>query len=654
MSNNIRIEELLWEDPFSIIRAHSGSDNIYLGGDPTYRPNFGDNWAPNLTKLASNPEYEGQEALSYFRGIFHTDPWVYNNPWRYPGLSSGTGRVDAGEANIWPIKLDAEKNHKDYIPYVNFSYNSVVTMQNLGYGFDHDRWYDEYRLNYEYEAYTTPYTGLGTVVCETDTNTTWEWSVTFQNASRHLGVGKGSYLQQDEDYTITIWIFGLDENGNLVYNQTNSSGIKRAMGTGTENYDQAQTKLDSDDFINRTYTLHPPGNPTSIPSNGEAYYLLANVPTTMDVQTITGTATFNGNSKIRYLSMRIDLDESFHKLYIADLKLKPLNIRFIDNALGLDSPRVFRHPTTPGSPIGHRNANVHEYTRITFGSKPASSTDDSIPQRLIDQGLVGFRYGPNFGATGTGASLSNWNAVGGTEVHYPTGWQSNEDGVPVDGNGSKPSKNLYHNWLLWYDGTNSSSTGPTNGIPPLPEDFADIKGTKHCIGYKRDEEPQSLNSQNYLYAEGSHFDGARRFALRLPAINFTATTSGETLSFYYYAYGAEIGALKVYATTQENNLFIENDSVPGGAPGSYKATRMNTLQFPYLPIQFAAAAAISGLTSSSTHGSGGMNWYRCEVDLSELRGTTQYLVLLYELTSVNGYTSDFAISNIMVTGHKPA
>ena len=114
MPTDIKIHKRYWDQPYSLARAHSGSNDPNVGGNVTF--GFGANaWAPPM--------------VAYFSDVYHTA---------------------GGNSNIYT-------DHGRQI------------IQNLSPG----------------ELYTTPYDGLGAVVCEATPGSTWDWSINVRNMSEN-------------------------------------------------------------------------------------------------------------------------------------------------------------------------------------------------------------------------------------------------------------------------------------------------------------------------------------------------------------------------------------------------------------------------------------------------------------------------------------
>jgi len=458
------------------------------------------------------------------------------------------------------------------------------------------------------EVYTTPFEGLGAIVCETDTDTTWEFSVGVRNVTGD---------PQNDGGTVEMFMFGLDSTGARV-------GGAIPLASGSE------------------------GGPSSIPSNAAQYRTQITLGTTSTPRELKGTATLNNNSSIRYVSLRLDVNAEMH-VEFSDLKLQPLDLRRSQNPLIWNSPRYFQPKpmgfvkqnlrwgigSTEDTDVG--NGDPIEYLRIDFNALTEEPED--IIFYLEDQiGLKGFRYGPDYG--GDDFTDTN-NHTGGTEIEFP----SNYTGTDTQ----------YVPWTLHRGASPSSLTGPDSGIPTLPQ-FADEPMRRH-YGYKRGEEPQDnlLYEPNYLYTETSSPNFGKRFVLQLPKINFNATTRQETLSFYYYANGSGIGNLSFHHQTEPNSFYLPGDGTPhasvGNVSGEGVAAPLTSVNYfnddeshPDYPLAYEDETSVNGRLHDGT----GLPWYRVEVDISELRGRNTHIIILYDDST--SYYGDVAISNILISG----
>lgn len=455
------------------------------------------------------------------------------------------------------------------------------------------------------ETTTSPHTGTSAIICETAPDTIWEFSVKVKNTTGGVPVAG----------TVDLSIHGLNETGGIVNGLT-------AVASGSQ-----------------------VSGPASIPNQNTNYFSRANIPATSEIIQLTGFAQFNGDEDIRYLSMRIDVNDPMQVRFF-DLELQPYYLNRPQNPLLWNSPRLFSGTPAEGlinaysnlrwGIASNENNNIgngtpHEYLRITLnhGLDDASGeTADSIES----SGLKGWRYGPNHG----GSALSNYLGTGGTAVPFPgTGiYDSSFSGG-------------YNYWLLHKGNTPSSATGPINGIPCQPQQ-PEFPGTQH-FGYKRSTEPAgNILDHNYLYVECSNSQNSKRFALQLPKINFNSTTRLETLTFYFHSNGNDMGKLRIFHAVNSNDFFLPEDGTPHPSVGTYELTQLTSINI------FAGldATHTNDYTTvdqiNSRHASTAQQWHRAEVDLSSLRGLNTHIILLFD--GASGYRSDFAISNILVSG----
>jgi hypothetical protein len=545
MSNNIKIHKRQWDQPYSLVRAHVGSNDPFIGGNANF--SFGANaWSPPITY---------NEQATYFTAI--------------------TGGVDSAihfDVNS-PIELPEP--------------NAIVIETIL-----------------PTEVFTTPYTGLDSIICEAVPGSTWEWSV---YAKSHEVAGF--------DTTIDMHIFGLDEAG-----QMTSVPSGKAYG-------------------------HYDGTVLTIPSDKTNYFSRQFLPDNDTQVLLTGTATLADDlGPIRYLSMRIDINSECHYVSLHSMKLKPLNNKRSTNPLIWNSPKIFKPRenlswsiASTDDTLAGGNGAPHEYLRVSFASPDqdiANPIEAGIAQYLQVLDLRGWRYGPVY----DGAALSAEHGTGGTAYTFPSTFYEFPAG--------------YQYWLLNNGSTPSANTGPINAPPPLP--IYPTQPDQQHFGFKRSNEPYGeAIDHNYLYCEGSDGQAGKRFALRLPKINFNQTSREEVLSFYFHAMGTGTGVLRFFHATEGGAFYLPGDGIPHttvtNALGAGIADELTSVRY-FDPNgahinDYITSTNITG-NKHSLHTN---NWYRAEVDLSALRNLDTHVIILYD--QAIGTESDFAITNILVSGN---
>jgi hypothetical protein len=539
MPTNIRINKRHWDQPYSLVRAHSGSQDENLGGNAGFNFSYKGSWAPEIT---------------------------LNEQLRQPFAEVYEAGNDAA--------LNAMTNAS--ISDNGLLYPNILSFQNTDVG----------------EAYTYPYDGFGSIICEAAPNTAWEFSVKVKNMSFN-----GQFDSVD------LYIFGLDESGGILTPSSEASGSE--------------------------------GGPSSIPTHAGYYRTQMTLPISSEEVQLKGIAQFDDNDDIRYLSMRIDVNGNMNYVLFYDLKLQPLNLKRSEQPLIWNSPRIFKprenltwgEGSTEETAIG--NGTPHEYLRVSF-----AGPDDELVDRLADLGLRGWRYGPEY----NGSTLSTYDGTGGTNIDFPSAFYN--------------SAFSYNYWLLGSGTTPSGDTGPSNGIPPLPI-YPEAPGRQH-FGFKRSHEPHGeVYDHNYLYCEGSDSQAGKRFALRLPKINFNQTTREETLSFYFHSKGSQIGQLRIWHAMNGTSFYLPGDgSVHGtvtNSPGEGVAAQLTSIKYFDQNGSHINEYINSSDITGQQHSNQSDDWYRLEVDISELRGLNTHIIILYDQAS--DWLSDFAITNILVSGN---
>jgi hypothetical protein len=347
------------------------------------------------------------------------------------------------------------------------------------------------------------------------------------------------------------------------------------------------------------------------------------------------------------------------------MTLKPLNNRRSANPLIWNSPKIFKPRENLSWSIASTNPDIedgngtpYEYLRISFAAPDiiTAGTDSAynIVEYLTLIGLNGWRYGPVY----DGADLDGEN-FGGTELPYP---------ATASGSTWAAPGTSYRMWLLNKGSTPTSGTGPVNAPPPLAMPLEYQPDQQH-FGFKRSNEPygEKIN-HNYLYCEGSNMRSGERFALSLPKIHFDQTNREEVLSFYFHAMGSDIGKLEFFHAEETSGLYLDWEIDAAGSTGMVHSTMTATLGVGIaqeldatLNYFDADGTHINSYTSAQidgpTHTLETDNWYRAELDLSELRDMDTHIIILYtqpDKTTTNyDYVglSDFAITNILVSGN---
>lgn len=470
------------------------------------------------------------------------------------------------------------------------------------------------------EVYTEPYTGFGSIICEATPRSMWEFAITAKNVTGDPTIPGG---------TVTLWIFALDETGVSVGPYGAASGSE--------------------------------GGPAAIPTDKGAYYITQTLPATAETFKLRGIGQFVNNARVRYISIRIDVDDPMAVRFI-DLYLQPRNLKRSDQPLIWNSPRLYKFPLNLTWGSGSQEQNdigngvPHEYLRLSFGDHP---DDTPLTTYLEDKGLRGWRYGSD-------------GATGGTTFPFPAGPTStgnyNSSDINYDG-GSGPT---YGHWNLRSGLTpsaeNNPSTGPANGPMTLP-DF-EFYGSyyRHHFGWKRSLEPPGYTAanhlaskyHNYLYVETSSGRKERNI-LRLPRINFKQTHREETLSFYLHSFGANMGQLTFYYQTNASAFFLPDDGTPPSTvtnvPGLGVAAQITSSIFQYSPYGIQGWTGPLDYINATYNDWGTLNqqsiydsWHRVEVDLTRLRGLDVYILIMY--AGASGWKGDIAISNLRVAGIK--
>lgn len=562
MPENIKQGARFWGEEYSVERAHSGSQDTAIGGNVNNHTYDEGHWATRLKNQAFPTD-----TLAYFRAV--------------TGIGGSTGEIAVESA---------------------FFGGDYMRISNIGPG----------------EVFTTPFEGIGSIICEATPGSTWEWSIEIGN------------MFSSNNVTVDMHIFGLDAQGNRLLEGTNvASGSEQTSGI--------------------------PLPPTEIPSDRTEYVCRRVVPPyTGTLTKLHGFATLadlgTAYNPIRYLSMRIDVNDEVTGLEFTNFYLNPLNQRRGDRPLIWNSPRLFKprenftwlESSENESETG-ANGEIHEYLRLTL-DYPATQ----LPQVLDDANVAGYRYGPLHGSSN---NLTNSDSAGGTQnAPFPSSWTHYGDFDPAVG--IAPG---YRHWLLHFGSTQSTNVGPYGGIPPLPRN-PDDPGRRH-YGWKRSSEPIGIDTGelfSYFYTEGSSNAYQNRHALRMPKINFNQTNHSETLSFYFHASSYQHGTLKIYHQERNQTLFIPGDfnmpSYVSDYPGDGQALPLENIKI------FNDAGSYENDYIEVTEIDGNAHfpsavdtpWYRAEVDLSEIRGLNTHIIFLY--SGASGYRSDFAIANILITG----
>lgn len=474
------------------------------------------------------------------------------------------------------------------------------------------------------EVITTPFEGFGSIICEATPGSTWEWGIDIVNN------------EGPSDVTVDMHIFGLDAQGNRCAPATAvASGSEDAALPAPSDIPDGSTEY----FCRRTVPLYT-GESTRVKLRGFA--TLADFP--------YFPASEPNVHPVRYLSVRIDVNDQADGLEFYNFYLNPLNQRRGDRPLIWNSPRLFKprenftwlESSENESETG-ANGEIHEYLRLSL-DHPATQ----LPQVLDDANVAGYRYGPNHGSPN---SLSSNNDSGGTQnAPFPSSWTVNGAFDPAVG--IAPG---YRHWLLHFGSTHSTNIGPYGGIPPLPRN-PDDPGRRH-YGWKRSSEPIGIDtaeSFSYFYTEGSSNAYQNRHALRMPKINFNQTNHSETLSFYFHASSYQHGTLRIYHQERALSFFIPEDGNPPSTVSDYPGDGTG------LPLEKIKIFNDAGLHENDyievTEIDGNAHfptaidtpWYRAEVDLSEIRGLDTHIIFMY--SGAYGYRSDFAIANILITG----
>jgi hypothetical protein len=125
-NSNIKTHKRYWDQPYSLVRAHVGSNNPLVGGNTNF----------NYNANAWSPPIAYNEQATYFAAITGGN-----------GSAIGFSSVDIGNNGILIIS------------------NDLPT-----------------------EVFTVPYTGLDSVMCEAVPGSTWQWSV-YAHSLADIGYG---------------------------------------------------------------------------------------------------------------------------------------------------------------------------------------------------------------------------------------------------------------------------------------------------------------------------------------------------------------------------------------------------------------------------------------------------------------------------------
>ena len=170
----------------------------------------------------------------------------------------------------------------------------------------------------------------------------------------------------------------------------------------------------------------------------------------------------------------------------------------------------------------------------------------------------------------------------------------------------------------------------------LSSDTGADGGASYTGDSSANEKAQTSNN-HHLQCEGSSATGAsaapitdkRRHIFRTPRITKPATFTNFKLTFYFHAYGANIGTLKILHSSATDNI-------------------IGATEIPY--TYWNGTAYVNGPITGQTHTSETSNWFRAEADLSGLPDGGRYLYFDHSSSFNAGtdYHHDLAIDSINI------
>ena len=233
----------------------------------------------------------------------------------------------------------------------------------------------------------------------------------------------------------------------------------------------------------------------------------------------------------------------------------------------------------------------------------------------------------------------------------PQGCNSNTD----TNNYEDVDESTTYSWCLVkkLGNVGTATTGAENGMSPI--DLNNIDESHPCYGMENlydcynifdgddwnpPNEVMSIEQdeiiKEYLFIETSNNGSPYKpFLLRTPLIDFSQTSGGETMFFYFNAWNSvqntnKMGDLKIFSTTTPDD-FDEDDP--------------NTIELSYQYIDNNLSVVNGDFTETTNPRS---NWYLGRVDLTSLGNDSRFIV--FYVTSGADYTSDFTLGNVYIGG----
>jgi len=507
------------------------------------------------------------------------------------------------------------------------------TLENGGYIYASDTSYTIYNQNQA--ANTIPYGAnnpdLNAIITNTDSDSQWRLRVIAKPGNTTA-----------TDSIVMITVYGLDENG-YAFHEGYQLGNMLVRTYPFQYSDNFESTVSDED-------IGTPEDITNFASQHTGYQAYLELPSNVNKYSqIDGYFQFNGDVNIRYIGLRIDTPTPNATYQFYKIELTPINVSVAQTPITnriMSSSVNFKYSDT-GLP-------VHTYFALSPNTNNIGS--DYNPYGA----LVNVKNSQTTGNSGWAhhAFTHVYNTT--NNPHFP--WSLNKT------NGTTPSSN----------------TGAKNGPPMLTktqyqgsfgiqDEDGDVTSYDNSFivysnfGWKKHREQLATSPSRYAYTETSAGNGVinsnpSTFIFRTGPLTFNQTNQrSETLVFYYYAYGANIGTLTVLAhpTSQEffkhpgysnANILDKWGTIVMTIDSTYNATQLSMeIQGEYVGY---SSDNLSGNQQQTGHLTSG-EWYRTEVDLSILDHDTEYYIVFHYVKpggDSNAYKSDFCIANIRITG----
>lgn len=282
---------------------------------------------------------------------------------------------------------------------------------------------------------------------------------------------------------------------------------------------------------------------------------------------------------------------------------------------------------------------------------------------LTQSGLLGSRaLIASYDFSGLGG---NMNVGQYRDSEYPTDWQVTYDGsqftvygstaTDVDARYQSLSDEHTRGWIIGFDTTGSSNTGPIGGHVGGPDTLSTVVTDGTAI-----DGGDATNS--YLVYESSTpaFNSlvTRRQIIRTGELDFSGYSSIE-LTFWFHAYGASFGNNLGGGVAVTTNATSASSAVEAGSGLGFTSDTAGGATLNYTAIDGSSVSTVRLGHAGQTQASGDEqtqafqnDWIKVTADLSAAAGQSSVYIHfgMFTVAASSGFRQDLGIDSIAIIG----